>query len=85
MVKVKRLVLDVMKPVDPSIIELSKSINGLVDVQAVDITVTNVERKVEAIKLVVEGNDLNFDTVRKLLEQHGATIHNVDRVTTGKP
>jgi len=84
MVKVKLLVLDVMKPIDPGTIELSKSLNELPDVHLVDITITEVERKVEAIKILIEGTDLNYEAIRKLLERHGASIHNVERVTTNK-
>jgi len=84
MSEVKRLVLDVLKPSEPSVIELAKKINQLKEIDVVDIDVKEMDRKVETVKLVVEGSGISYDKVNAILEKNGAVVHSIDRVTCGK-
>jgi hypothetical protein len=82
MVQVKLLVLDVLKPHEPSIIELSKILCRHKDIRNADIEVYGVDKKTEDVKITVEGKNLNYLKIKDLIEKQGAAIHSVDRVIT---
>jgi len=35
------------------------------------------------LMIVVEGEDINFDSVKKLLDDSGCAIHSIDEVSSG--
>lgn len=80
----KRIVLDVLKPNEPSIIELSSRLETVKGVECVDITVKDTERKVEKVRIIIEGDQISFDKLKTILEEVGASIHGIDRVSCGK-
>jgi len=53
----RRLVLDVLKPLEPSIVDLVQKIAALKGVDGVNITICEIDRKVENAKITVEGNE----------------------------
>lgn len=79
----RRLVLDVLKPLDPSIVELVQKIAALSGVEGVNITIYEIDRKVENAKITVEGNELDFPELQELIEANGGAIHSVDEVAAG--
>ena len=80
---IRRLVLDVLKPLEPSSIELAKKLSVVKGVEAVDITVREVDRKVETVRVTLEGEWLDIDKIEAALERYGAVVHSIDRVTAG--
>lgn len=84
MIPVKILVLDVLKPHKPNILELGKIICSEKSVDSANISVYAVDEKTESLKIVLEGNDLDFERVRKLFENHGAVVHSMDKVILGR-
>jgi len=83
MSSIRRLVLDVLKPLEPSSIELATKLSELKGVEAVDLDVREVDRKVETVRLTLEGEWLDFEKINATLEKYGAVVHSVDRVTAG--
>jgi len=81
--KLRRLVLDVLKPLDPSIVDLVQKIAALSGVEGVNITIYEIDRKVENAKITVEGNGLDFSELSELIEANGGAIHSVDEVAAG--
>lgn len=77
------MVLDVLKPHQPSILELAKSIAGLKHVTGVDCSLQEVDTQTESIKITIEGVNINFDEVQQVIEDMGAVIHSIDRVAAG--
>ncbi len=69
MSEIKRLVLDVLKPHAPSMIELSKRLGKADGVLGVNCIV---------------GQSINYDAVEKVIRACGAVIHSVDSVSSGK-
>jgi hypothetical protein len=84
MAKIKRLVLDVLKPHKPNIVELSKRVSVTRGVFGVNCTLDEVDQETETIKITIEGDDINFDAVVKAIESSGGVIHSIDSVATGK-
>jgi hypothetical protein len=82
--KIRRIVLDVLKPHDPSIVELAQRIAGLPGVDGVNISIYEVDRKVENAKITVEGTDLDYGDITRLIEDAGGTVHSVDEAVAGK-
>ncbi len=84
MALIRRLVLDVLKPHNPSIVDLSQLIADIDGIDGVDITVFEIDRKVENVKITIEGSDINVESVEKTITENGGTIHSVDKVSTGR-
>lgn len=82
--KIRRLVLDTLKPHDPSIIELSQSLSELEGVEAVNISIYEMDRKVENAKITIEGNNISFEDVSVIIADFGGAIHSIDEVVAGK-
>ena len=82
--KIRRVVLDVLKPHDPTIIELSQRLAGLPGVDGVNISIYEIDRKVENAKITVEGTDLDYDAIIEVIEDSGGTMHSIDEAVAGK-
>ena len=84
MSKIKRLVLDVLKPHKPSIVELSKQVSSTKGVFGVNCCLDEVDQDTETVKITVEGDDIHFKAVVAAIESVGGVVHSIDSVSTGK-
>jgi len=80
---IRRLVLDVLKPHNPGIVDLSKELSELDGVEGVNIITYEIDQKVENVKIILGGSNIDFKMVREKLESLGAVIHSVDEVAAG--
>lgn len=78
--RIKRIVLDVLKPRDPPIYELASQLADCRGVQDVSITVAEIDQNTESIKISIEGGSVNIEDVKECLDRFGASIHSVDEV-----
>jgi hypothetical protein len=80
-----RIILDVLKPHEPSIdmlaIELVKLAGA--NVTGVNITLDEVDVKTQSVKMIIEGQSLNYPLIRKKLESLNCAIHSLDQVVCG--
>jgi hypothetical protein len=53
-------------------------------VEGVNITIYEVDRRVENAKITVEGNDLSYSALEELIAENGGAIHSIDEVAAGK-
>lgn len=83
-VPVRLLVLDILKPHQPNILEFGKLICKEPSVENANLSVYAVDEKTESVKIILEGENMNFSKVKELIEHHGAVIHSMDRVILGK-
>jgi uncharacterized protein len=83
-VPVKILVLDVLKPHKPNILDFGKKICTEKTIEAATISVYAVDEKTESLKIVLEGRDIDFDKIRDILEDQGGVIHSMDKVVLGR-
>ena len=81
---VRRIVLDVLKPHHPSIVELARRLSVLEGVSGVNCTLEEVDQETESIKITVEGNAIDFELLEQAISESGAVIHSVDSVSAGK-
>jgi hypothetical protein len=82
---IKRIVLDVLKPLEGmSMVDLSILLSEMDGVFGVNITLLEIDKQTENIKITMEGDDISYDKVMKELEKHGAVIHSIDEVAAGR-
>lgn len=84
MTEIKRLVLDVLKPHQPSLVELSRRLSSLTGVHGVNCTLDEVDQETESVKITIEGENIRFREVEEVIRESGAVIHSVDSVSTGR-
>jgi hypothetical protein len=80
----KRIVLDVLKPHHPSIVELSQRLSVLEGVSGVNISIVEVDQDTETVKITIEGNAFVYEDVDSAISEAGAVVHSVDSVSAGK-
>ena len=80
MVKVKRLVLDVLKPHQPNGLEFSSVLAEQCPDCHIKYSVVEVDEQTETTILVIDGDDIQFDIVSETISSMGATIHSIDEV-----
>lgn len=83
MAHLRRLVLDVLKPHEPDIMELSSKIADLEGISAVNTNIVEIDKRVENAKVTVVGEDIPFSRVKRMIEDLGGTVHSIDEVVAG--
>ena len=81
---IRRIVLDVLKPHSPRLTDLAVMIAKDDRVVGVNISVKEVDQSTESISITLEGDNLNYESIKEILEQAGAVIHSIDQVVAGK-
>jgi hypothetical protein len=81
--KIRRLVLDALKPHEPSIIDMAQELSELDGVSAVNISIYEIDRKVENAKITMEGEDISYTLVLDVVNEMGGVVHSVDEVVAG--
>ena len=81
---IRRLVLDVLKPHKPSVVEVSEALSHLEGVEGVNVIIYEIDQQVENAKIIIAGISINFEDIKNKLSELGATIHSVDEVAAGK-
>ena len=77
---ITKLVLDVLKPHQPSIVEFAVALTKVKGVERVDSSVVEVDAETETIKVVVEGKDLEVDAIAEKIRDLRGVVHSVDAV-----
>ena len=83
MTAIKRIILDVLKPHSPSIIEIAERLGGLDGIAGVNISLEEVDAETDSIKITIEGNNIDYTRVKKEIQECGAVIHSIDGVSAG--
>jgi hypothetical protein len=81
---IRRLVLDTLKPHEPSIIKMAQELSDLPGIAAVNISIYEMDRKVENAKITIEGDNIQPLEVYQVIEELGGSVHSIDEVVAGK-
>src|SRR3989475_10673881 len=81
---IKRIVLDVLKPHKPSLVEMSVRLSSLKGVDGVTCTLGEVDHETESVKVTIEGPAINYPSVEDALRAIGTVIHSDDLVAYAK-
>ncbi len=80
----RRIVLDVLKPLEPNIVDLVQKVSTLDGVEGVNITIYEIDHHVENAKITVEGEQLSYRELHDLIVETGGAVHSIDEVAAGK-
>lgn len=80
---IRRLVLDVLKPHEPGMVELTNGMHEKLDIEGVTATLIEMDEEVRTVRVVIEGENLNLDRVASVITDLGASIHSIDQVSCG--
>jgi len=80
----RRLVLDVLKPHEPSNVLLALKLSEVENVDGVNLTLMEMDQNTETLKITIVGNNMDFEKIKKVIEELGAVIHSVDEIVAGK-
>ncbi len=83
MAKLRRVVLDTLKPHEPNIVILAQALTDLPGVWAANLTIVEMDARVESVKITIEGEAIDFDQVRELLSELGTSVHSIDQAVAG--
>lgn len=84
MAPIRRLVLDVLKPVEVPTVSFARELSDLAGVDAAAARLVETDREVQNVLLVVEGEDVDYERVVDCIESLGGTLHSVDEVACGE-
>ena len=80
MVKVKKLVLDILKPHQPNALEFASALAEQASEIQVTVSVVEVDEKTESVVAEIEGDDIDFERLTAHIKELGASVHSIDEV-----
>ncbi len=80
----RKIVLDVLKPHKPDIVEYSEKLSEIKHVSGVSIFLNEVDQETENIKVIIEGFNLNYRLIRKAIEEMAGSVHSIDAIYAGE-
>lgn len=83
-VRIRRVLLDVLKPRDTSVIDLSRALCSVEGVDECGIVVVDVDVKTETIKLTIKGHSVDYDAISKIMDEQALSIKGVDEIDVEK-
>jgi hypothetical protein len=83
MVPLRQLVIDVLKPHEPTMLSVAQDIADSDGVNGVNAILLEMDEEVRNIKFTIEGDDIDYDGVNGVIEDTGARVHSVDKVACG--
>ncbi len=84
MANTRRLVLDVLKPHKPSLLDVTKKLSELDSVKSVNGILYELDEKVANIKITIVGNKLDFEEIKGMIQRLGGSIHSIDEAVCGE-
>jgi len=82
--KLRRMVLDVLKTHEPKLTDLAVKLCSVDGIDGVNVTVYEIDKSTENIKITIEGFNLDYDAIKAIIESMNGVIHSIDEVAAGK-
>ncbi|MDH5327118.1 MAG: DUF211 domain-containing protein [Gammaproteobacteria bacterium] len=80
MVRVTRLVLDVLKPHQPDSLEFARTIAAHINEAHVALKVVEMDEKTETLEITIQAPVLEMNEIVAVISQMGGSLHSVDGV-----
>lgn len=84
MSQIRRMVLDILKPYEPSMIDFAQEVESAPGVKGVNAILIEIDEEVQNIKITLEGNDIDYSTVEDKIGNLGGSVHSVDEIVCGE-
>lgn len=82
---IRRLQLDVDKAIArPDLLELAAAIDSVSGVQALNITVSEIDLETVGLEVTVEGDSIDATQLIQRIEKAGAAVHSIDEIVVGE-
>lgn len=78
--RIRKLVLDVLKPHQPNALDFAATLADLDPGYRVRLTVEEMDERTESTILIIEGREIRFQEIVEAIEQMGASVHSIDEV-----
>ena len=85
MVKIRRVVLDVLKPHQPNLLEFASTLAEQHSGVCVQVVVTEMDEKTETTVITLEGEHIPYDGIVSSIRELGASVHSIDEVEVISP
>ncbi|MGD2119581.1 MAG: DUF211 domain-containing protein [Chromatiales bacterium] len=85
MVQIKRVVLDVLKPHQPNVLEFASTLAKQHSGICVQVVVTEMDEKTETTVVTLEGDNIPYDDIVASIRELGASVHSIDEVEVISP
>lgn len=80
MTRVKKIVLDVLKPHQPNSLRFAQAIAGVGEAYCVSLVVVEVDEHTETVQMSVDAPAVDFDAIEAAVREMGGSIHSIDQV-----
>jgi len=81
---IKLLRLDILKPIEPPILEYAQAIVAIDKSYSVNLRVEEIDEKTETVEVIIIGDSVNFKKIEEKINKLGGTVHSLDEVSEGK-
>lgn len=83
-VNIRRMQLDVDKAIArPDLLELAEAIDNTPGVEALNITVAEIDLETVGLEVTVEGENIDAPRLIREIEKAGAAVHSIDELVVG--
>jgi hypothetical protein len=81
---IRQLLLDVDKAVArPSLLEIAAALDSCHGVEAVNITVEEIDIETVGTNVTIEGENMDYSQIVEAIESTGAVVHSLDNISIG--
>ena len=81
---IRQLLLDVDKAMArPSLLEIAEAIDKCRGVEAINITVGEIDIETVGMNVTIEGDNMDYEEIEKAIESTGAVVHSLDEIAIG--
>ncbi len=84
MASIRRIVLDILKPHEPSMREIAGRIAEVDGVSGTNAMLVEIDEEVENIKVTAVGDGIDYDAVKQEVEDMGGSVHSLDEIVCGE-
>jgi len=67
----------------PSLLEIAQAIERCTGLEALNVTVDEIDIETVGMDITVEGEHLDYDEILKAIESTGAVVHSIDQLVVG--
>lgn len=80
MTRVRKIVLDVLKPHQPNSLTFAQTVAGVGRAYRVSLVVVEVDENTETVQVSIDAPAVDFDAVEAAVREMGGSIHSIDEV-----
>lgn len=84
MPQTRRLVLDVLKPHEPKMVEFTEQLCTIESITGVTSKLVEIEEDVRTVRVTIEGSDLDLAKIEAQINDLSGSLHSVDEVSCGQ-